>query len=59
MTNDKIQMPNESLITNKRYDIQERALEFAARVAKLVNGLPKNQATIEYTLFDIGRFIWI
>ncbi len=48
MTNDKIQMPNESLITDKRYDIQERALEFAARVAQFVNRLPKNQASIEY-----------
>lgn len=35
-------------MTNKKYDIQDRTLEFAAKVAKFVNNLPKNQAGIEY-----------
>ncbi len=34
--------------TNKKYNIRERALEFAARVAKFTNKLPHNQAAIEY-----------
>ncbi len=49
MTNDKIQMTNESSMTNKRYDIQDRALEFAARIARFINKLPKNQVSIEYS----------
>jgi four helix bundle protein len=49
MTNDKIQISNESSMTNKKFDISDRALEFAARVAKFVNMLPKNQASIEYS----------
>jgi len=32
----------------KRFDIYDRALEFAARVARLVNKLPMSQATLEY-----------
>lgn len=41
-------MTNESSITNNKYDIHERALEFAARVAKFVNKLPKNTVTFVY-----------
>lgn len=36
-------MPNE-----KKFDIYDRALEFAARVAKLLNKLPKNLCVVEY-----------
>lgn len=51
MTNDKIQITNESLIlenANKNYDIKERAFKFAARVACFVNALPKEQIYFEY-----------
>ena len=32
----------------KKYNIRDRALEFAARVAKFVRILPRNQASFEY-----------
>jgi len=48
MTNVKYQMTNESLMTNKKFNIQERTLEFAAKTAKFINLIPKNQVTIEY-----------
>jgi four helix bundle protein len=48
MTNDKIQMTNESLNPNKKYDIQVRTLEFAARIARFVDMVPKKQTSIEY-----------
>lgn len=43
-------MTNESPMTNNKnkYDIQERTLEFAARVAKFVNKLPKNLIIMKY-----------
>lgn len=60
MTNDKIPWPvsndnqdrqisNKSPITNKKYDIQERSLEFAVNIAKFINTLPKNYIGIEYS----------
>lgn len=36
-------------MSNKKYDIQDRTLEFAARAARFTNTLPKNQASIEYS----------
>jgi four helix bundle protein len=48
MTNNKIQISNESLMTKNKYDIQDRALEFASKAALFINMLPKNQANIEY-----------
>ncbi len=43
MTNGKFQMTN-----RRKFDIYDRALEFAARVTKLVDRLPKSQAALEY-----------
>jgi hypothetical protein len=41
-------------MTNERkFDIYDRALEFAARVAKLINRLPRSQAALEYRLMLI------
>ncbi|MCF7874095.1 MAG: four helix bundle protein [Candidatus Omnitrophica bacterium] len=34
---------------DKKYDIYDRAFEFAVRVAKLIERLPKNQSTKEYS----------
>lgn len=49
MTNDKSQMTNKSSNDkSKKYDIKDRALEFAASVAKCVNSFPKGIAAIEY-----------
>lgn len=51
MTNFQIPMTNESSVinqTNNKYNIRERALEFAARVACFVNALPKSRAAAEY-----------
>jgi four helix bundle protein len=42
-------MTNESSMTNKKYNIQERTLEFAAKVAQFVNLLPPNQIVNEYS----------
>ena len=50
MTNDKIKMTNKSgNDKSKKYNIKERALEFAARVGILMNRLPKNQAIFQYS----------
>jgi len=53
MTNVKSQIPNKSfnskMSNEKKFDIYDRALEFAARVAKVVNGLPGSQAGLEYS----------
>lgn len=35
-------------MTNKKFDIYDRALEFAARVARFVDRLPKTQAALVY-----------
>lgn len=32
----------------KKFDIKERSLKFAARVARFIDGLPKKQSAIEY-----------
>jgi len=40
---------NNISITNKKYDIKDRALDFAARTAKFINALTKNQITIEHS----------
>ncbi|MFC1767127.1 four helix bundle protein [Candidatus Margulisiibacteriota bacterium] len=50
MANDKAQMTNESKNdkSNKKYDIRDRSLEFAARSAALVGRLPRTQAAYEY-----------
>src|SRR3989339_1001591 len=49
MTNDQIQNPNESNNQkSKKYDIKDRALEFAASVAIFIYKLPRNQLSIEY-----------
>ncbi len=34
---------------NRKFDIYERAFEFAVRVANLLSVLPKNQAILEYS----------
>lgn len=49
MTNVEIQMTNESPMANKKYDIQERVMEFATRVAYFGIKLPKNQVSLEYS----------
>jgi len=36
-------------MTNKKFDIHDRTLTFAARVAKFVDGLPSKLAAIEYS----------
>jgi four helix bundle protein len=36
------------MTTGRRFDIYDRALEFAARVARLISRLDKSQALIEY-----------
>lgn len=38
---------NQKMI-NKKYDIQDRTLDFAARTAHFVNVMQKNQVSIEY-----------
>jgi len=48
MTNIKFPMSNESPNKGKKYNIYDRALEFASRVAIFAIALPKNQASIEY-----------
>ena len=48
-TNDKSQMTNKLQNSNdKKFDIYERSLDFAAKVAKLLNKLPKNFTIVEY-----------
>ncbi|MCX6340089.1 MAG: four helix bundle protein [Candidatus Aureabacteria bacterium] len=42
MTNDK------QMTIGRKFDIYDRALEFAARVARLISRLDKSQALIEY-----------
>ncbi|MBI5873177.1 MAG: four helix bundle protein [Candidatus Omnitrophica bacterium] len=37
------------MTNNKKFDIYERALEFAARTAKFIERLPKGIAAIEYS----------
>lgn len=50
MTNVKCQITNEFQMTNDRkFDIYERALEFATKVAKFIEKLPKSIAAIEYS----------
>ncbi|MFA5143937.1 MAG: four helix bundle protein [Candidatus Omnitrophota bacterium] len=48
MTNDKIQMTNQSINPNSKYDIKERSLEFAARTALFVRCIPKDIISSEY-----------
>jgi four helix bundle protein len=49
MTNSKFQMTNKSVnYKSRKYDIRDRALEFAARVAVMISQLSKNPITIEY-----------
>jgi len=35
-------------MTNNKYDIQDRTLSFAIRVAKIINSLPRTISAIEY-----------
>lgn len=37
------------MTNRKRFDIYDRALEFAIRVGRLMGKLPKNQAVLEYS----------
>ena len=37
------------MIKNRKFDIYERAFEFAVRVANFLGVLPKNQAILEYS----------
>jgi len=36
------------MITKRKFDIKERSLQFAVRVGKFVNKLPRRQSTLEY-----------
>jgi four helix bundle protein len=50
MTNDKCQMTNECQMTkDRKFDIYERTLEFATKVAKFIEKLPKSITAIEYS----------